>query len=76
MFYLERDIKSANLLICNFFCLTVAITSYELMTEVANMEEYSMKFAHELYTYPRTFGKEMGRHFNKSQTTQKKLKFT
>ncbi|CAL8109453.1 unnamed protein product [Orchesella dallaii] len=38
----------------------IAITSYELMTEVANMEEYSIKFAHELYTYPRTFGKEMG----------------
>lgn len=46
------------------FFVAVIIASYELLNEVANMEEFSAKFAHEYYTYPRTFGKEMGNYKN------------
>lgn len=49
-----------NLINKQFVSYLVIIASHELLNEVANMEEYSMKFANEYLTYPRTFGKEMG----------------
>ncbi|CAL8124636.1 unnamed protein product [Orchesella dallaii] len=42
----------------NFYSVVVA--SHEIMTELANAEEYSIKVSHELFTYPRTFNKELG----------------
>lgn len=39
----------------------VIIASYDLLKQVENMEEYSIKFSHKYYTYPRTFGKELGK---------------
>ncbi len=40
--------------------LSVVVSSYELMQEMATMPEYDIKFSHEALTYPRTFGKELG----------------
>lgn len=59
--FLRRPFILISVIQRKFCKFLVVISSYKLLQEVANLEEYSMKISHPDITYARTFNKELGK---------------